>query len=84
MASIGNTIIPEAILQSTPVFSLAVPSDSTALSNVRAVLCTGAGTMSLKNAADVTVAVVALAGYVYPLSPSKMLAATTGTYILLY
>lgn len=82
--NIGGTIIPEAVLQGTPTFSLAVPSDATVLSNIRGVYVAAAGTLSLKNDADTTVAVIAVAGTVIPISPAKILAASTGTYILLY
>lgn len=81
---IGGTTIPEAVLQATPKFALAVPSDSTVLTNVREVYCTVAGTLSVKNHLDVTVAIPAIAGQKIPISPAKVLVATTGTYLLLF
>lgn len=76
--------ISEAVLQGTQVFTACTPSDDTVLVGVRAVYCAVAGTLSVKNHADTTVSIVAVAGQVIPISPAKVLAATTGTYILLY
>lgn len=79
----GNTV-DETAIQGTPKFALAVPSDSTAYTNIRGLLCTATGTASLKNHLDATVAVIGTVGVVYPISPAKILAATTGTWIILY
>lgn len=79
----GNPV-PETVIQGTPTFTTAVPSDSTAYTNIRALYCSVDGTLSAKNHADATVAIVGVAGQTIPISPAKILAATTGTWIILY
>ncbi len=76
--------IGELAQQGTEKFATAVPSDSTVLTGVRALYCSVAGTLSAKNHLDATVAIVGVAGQTIPISPAKILAATTGTWIILY
>ncbi len=80
----GRVINEVAHAQGATTFALAVPSDSTAYTGIRALYCSIAGTLSVKNSADTTVAIVGVAGQVVPISPAKILAATTGTWIILY
>lgn len=84
MKSNDGRSIAEFAPAGTPEFTACTPSDATTLSGVRGIYCAVAGTLSVKNHADTTVSIVAVAGQVIPISPAKVLAATTGTYILLY
>lgn len=79
-----GTTIPECVSMGTPKFAAAVPSDSTVLTGVRAVYCVTAGTIQVKNHLDVTVSIAMVAGQTIPISPAKVMAATTGTYVLLF
>jgi hypothetical protein len=83
MAKIGGNYVDESILTGTPDFAAAVPSDSTVLSNVRSVYCITAGTLQAVNRLGVTVPIAMTAGQTVPISPSKIMAATTGTYVML-
>lgn len=80
----GRTINEVAHAQGAISFAAAVPSDVTTYTGIRAMYCSAAGTLSVKNDADATVAIVGVAGQVVPISPAKILAATTGTWIILY
>lgn len=81
---IGDSVtIPEAAIQGTPNFALAVPLDATVLSNVRGIFCLTAGTLQAKNALGATIAIPCVAGMKLDISPIAIMTATTGTYLLL-
>lgn len=83
MAKIGGNYVDEAILAGTPDFAAITPSDSTVLAGIRAIYCVTAGTLQADNRLGTTVAIAMTAGQTISISPAKVKAATTGTYIAL-
>jgi hypothetical protein len=79
----GNAV-DEFCQQGTPNFAAVTPSDSTVYNDTRGVYCVTAGTLQADNAAGTTVAIAMTAGQVIHISPAKIKAATTGTYVRLY
>lgn len=84
MKDAAGRTVDDVATQGTYKFATAVPSDSITYTNIRGLLCTAAGTLSVKNHLDATVAIIGVAGQHVPISPAKILAATTGTWIILY
>lgn len=78
----GNAVA-EFAQQGTPNFSAITASDSTVYNNIRAIYCVTSGTLQAQNANAVTVAIAMTAGQTIPISPTKVMAATTGTYVAL-
>lgn len=78
----GNTV-PEVCQQGTPNFVAITPSDATVYSNIRAIYCVTSGTLSAENSAGTAVSIAMTAGQTIPISPQKIKAATTGTYVAL-
>jgi hypothetical protein len=78
----GNAV-EEHMAQGTPSFAAVTPSDTTTYVNIRSVYCVTAGTLQAENLAGVTVPIAMTAGQVVPISPGKIKAATTGTYVIL-
>lgn len=83
MAKIGGNYVDEAIMAGTPDFTAITASDSTVYNNIRAIYCVTAGTLQAENRVGVTVPIAMTAGQTIPISPAKVKAATTGTYIAL-
>lgn len=83
MAKIGGNYVDEAIMCGTPSFAAVTPSDSTTYNNIRAIYCVTAGTLQADNDVGATVAIAMTAGQTIPISPAKIKAATTGTYVAL-
>lgn len=84
MAKIGGNYIDEAILTGSPNFAAVVASDSTTYTDIRAIYCVTAGTLSVENSVGATVSIAMTAGQTIPISPAKIKAATTGTYVRIY
>ena len=59
-----GTHIHEQVRMGTPKFAAAVPSDSTVLTDVRAVYCVTAGTLQAQNDVPATVAIAMTAAAV--------------------
>jgi hypothetical protein len=83
MAQFRGNAVAETMDQGTPAFAAVTPSDATAYTNIRAVYCVTAGTLQAENLAGATVAIAMTAGQTIPISPGKIKAATTGTYVIL-
>lgn len=65
-------------------FVAATTSDTVVLPDgVRGLICLTAGTLVVDNWNDVQASIPLTAGQVIPLSPKRVKAATTGTYLLL-
>lgn len=79
----GISLSEHATAQGTPNFALAVPSDATVLANVRAIVCLTAGNLVAKNAAGTSATIAMIVGQKLDISPIAIMAATTGTYLLL-
>jgi hypothetical protein len=84
MAQFRGNAVAETMDQGTPNFAAVTPSDATVYTDIRAIYCVTAGTLSLENSVGATVAIAMTAGQVLPVSPAKVKAATTGTYVRLY
>ena len=61
---------------------LAVPSDSTVLDGYRAIVCLTAGNLVLQGKEATSITYALTAGQSLSFCPTKIMAATTGTYAL--
>ena len=69
----------------SPVFSLAVPSDSTELAGVRSLYVTDTGNLNLVDQKGTTTLFPVVVGQTLPVQPRKvLLASTTASCILLF
>jgi hypothetical protein len=84
MAQIGGTYFDETMIAGSPNFAAVTPSDSTVYTDTRSVYCVTAGTLQAENAVGATVAIAMTAGQTCPISPAKIKAATTGTYVRIF
>ena len=84
MVQFRGNAMSETMSQGTPNFAAVVTSDATTYTDIRAIYCVTAGTLSVENSAGATVAIAMTAGQTIPISPAKIKAATTGTYVRLY
>jgi hypothetical protein len=84
MVQFRGNAVAESMQQGTPGFAAVTPSDSTVYTDTRAIYCVTAGTLSVDNDVGATVAIAMTAGQTIPISPAKIKAATTGTYVRLY
>jgi hypothetical protein len=84
MAQFRGNAVAEFMDQGTPNFAAVTPSDATAYVDNRAIYCVTAGTLVAENSAGAAVSIAMTAGQVIPISPQKIKAATTGTYVRLY
>lgn len=81
MAKIGGNYVDEFIATGSPNFAAVTASDSTVYNDTRAIYCVTAGTLQAENSSGVTVPIAMTAGQTIPISPAKIKAATTGTYV---
>jgi hypothetical protein len=80
---VGGNPIPETVLVGTPNFQTITPSDVTPYNSIRSIYCVTAGTLVAENSVGAAVSIAMTAGQTIPISPAKVKAATTGTYIAL-
>jgi hypothetical protein len=78
----GNTV-EEVMLCNTPVFSTLVPSDTTTYPQIRAIFCVTAGTLVAQNSVGANISIPMNAGATIGICPVRIMAATTGTYVIL-
>lgn len=72
-------------VNSSQNFFLAVPSDTTVLPShrLRRIVCLTAGNLVAQNSSSVSVTIAMVAGQSIEMAPTKIMAATTGTYLVL-
>lgn len=80
---IGGNSVREYVQQGTPNFVAIAPSDSTVYSTIRQIYCVTSGTLVAENSAGAAISIAMTAGQTIPISPAKVKAATTGTYVAL-